>query len=144
MNERYLLDTSAILALRDDEPGADDVESILRKSESGEAEVYVSFMTYMEAYYRIWRLEGEESAKRIYAELLSLPVLRIDVNDRILLRAGAIKANYRLSVADSWIIASAMEVKASLVHKDPEFEQVEDIVSLTFLPYKGCGGLRNG
>jgi len=144
MNERYLLDTSAILALRDDEPGADDVESILRKSESGEAEVYVSFMTYMEAYYRIWRLEGEESAKRIYAELLSLPVLRIDVNDRILLRAGAIKANYRLSVADSWIIASAMEVKASLVHKDPEFEQVEDIVSLIFLPYKDCGGLRNG
>lgn len=136
MNKRYLLDTSAILALRGDEPGADDVESILRKSESGEAEVYVSFMSYMEAYYRIWRLEGEESAKRMYAELLSLPVFRIDVNDGILLRAGAIKANYRLSVADSWIIASAMEVKASLVHKDPEFEQVEDIVSLIFLPYK--------
>lgn len=136
MNKRYLLDTSAILALRGDEPGADDVESILRKSESGEAEVYVSFMSYMEAYYRIWRLEGEESAKRMYAELLSLPVFRIDVNDGILLRAGAIKANYRLSVADSWIIASAMEIKASLVHKDPEFEQVEDIVSLIFLPYK--------
>jgi len=136
MNKRYLLDTSAILALRGDEPGADDVESILRKSESGEAEVYVSFISYMEAYYRIWRLEGEESAKRMYAELLSLPVFRIDVNDGILLRAGATKANYRLSVADSWIIASAMEVKASLVHKDPEFEQVEDIVSLIFLPYK--------
>ena len=136
MNKRYLLDTSAILALRGDEPGADDVESILRKSESGEAEVYVSFMSYMEAYYRIWRLEGEESAKRMYAELLSLPVFRIDVNDGILLRAGAIKANYRLSVADSWIIASAMEIKVSLVHKDPEFEQVEDIVSLIFLPYK--------
>ena len=90
----------------------------------------------MEAYYRIWRLEGEESAKRIYAELLSLPVSRIDINDGILLRAGAIKANYRLSVADSWIIASAMEVRASLVHKDPEFEQVRDIVSLISLPYK--------
>lgn len=136
MNETYLLDTSAILALRSDELGADDVESILRKSESGKAEVYASFMTYMEAYYRIWRLEGEESAKRIYAELLSLPVSRIDVNDGILLRAGAIKASYRLSVADSWIIASAMEVRASLVHKDPEFEQVRDIVSLIFLPYK--------
>jgi len=136
MNERYLLDTSAILALRGDEPGADDVESILRKSESGQAEVYLSFMTYMEAYYRTWRLGGEESARHIYAELLSLPVFRIDVNDRILLRAGAIKANYRLSVADAWIIASAMEMKASLVHKDPEFEQVKDIVSLIFLPYK--------
>ena len=131
-----MLDTSAILALRGDEPGADDVESILRESESGQAEVYASFMTYMEAYYRIWRLEGEESAKRMYAELLSLPIARVGTNDRILLRAGAIKANYGLSVADSWIIASAIEVKASLVHKDPEFEQVKDIVSLISLPYK--------
>jgi predicted nucleic acid-binding protein len=136
MNKRYLLDTSAILALRGDEPGADDVESILRESESGQAEVYASFMTYMEAYYRIWRLEGEESARRMYAELLSLPIVRVDVSDSILLRAGAIKANHRLSVADSWIIASAMEIKASLIHKDTEFEQLKDVVSLIFLPYK--------
>ncbi len=136
MSEKYVLDTSAILALRSDEPGADDVESILRKAESGSAEVYVSFMTYMEAYYRVWRVEGEESARRVYAELLALPVSRIDVTDGILLRAGAIKASYRLSVADAWIIASAVELEASLVHKDPEFEQVQDIVSLISLPYK--------
>jgi predicted nucleic acid-binding protein len=136
MNEKYVLDTSAILALRSDEPGADDVESILRKADSGSVEVYVSFMTYMEAYYRVWRIEGEESAKRMYAELMALPVSGIGVTDGILLRAGAIKAVYRLSVADAWIIASAVELEASLVHKDPEFEQVQDIVSLIFLPYK--------
>ena len=136
MSESYLLDTSAILALRGDEPGAADVESILRKSESGQAKVYVSFMTYMETYYRIWRIEGEDAAKRMYGELLSLPVFRVDMSDSILLRAGAIKANYSLSVADAWIIASAVEVEAALVHKDPEFEQVQDIVSLIFLPYK--------
>ncbi|MFC1717829.1 PIN domain-containing protein [Candidatus Poribacteria bacterium] len=136
MNKRYLLDTSAILALRSDEPGADDVESILRESESGQAEVYASFMTYMEVYYRIWHIEGEESAKRMYGELLSLPISRVDMSDSILLCAGSIKANYSLSVADAWIIASAIEMEASLVHKDPEFEQVQDIVSLIFLPYK--------
>ncbi len=59
----------------------------------------------------------------------------IDVNDRVLLRAGFVKANYRLSVADAWIIACAMETGACLVHKDPEFEQVQDIVPLAFLPY---------
>jgi len=136
MDRRYLLDTSAILALRGDEEGADDVEFILRESESGTAEVYASFMTYMEAYYKVWQVEGEESAKRMYAELISLPVRRIDLNNQILLKAGAIKANYRLSVADAWIIASAMEVEAYLVHRDPEFEQVKDVVSLIFLPYK--------
>jgi len=138
MSEKYVLDTSAILALRSDEPGADDVESILRKAEYGSVEVYVSFMTYMEAYYRVWRIEGEESAKRMYAELMALPVSRIGITDGILLRAGAIKAVYRLSVADAWIIASAVELEASMVHKDPEFEQVQDILSLVTLPYKNC------
>lgn len=42
MSEKYLLDTSAILALRSDEPGADEVEAILKESESGKAEVGIS------------------------------------------------------------------------------------------------------
>jgi predicted nucleic acid-binding protein len=136
MIKRYLLDTSAILALRSDEDGADEVESLLRQSESGEAEVYASFMTYMESYYRVCRAEGADSAKSIYAELKSLPIQRIDINEQILLQAGTIKAYYPMSVADSWIVASAIELGASLVHKDPEFKQVQDIVTLIYLPYK--------
>ena len=105
MNEGYLLDTSAILALRGDEPGADDVESILRESESGQAEVYASFMTYMEAYYRIWRLEGEESAKLMYAELLSLPIARVSTNDRIL---SCALAPSRQITAYLWLIHGSL------------------------------------
>jgi len=51
---RYVLDTSAILTLREDEEGADQVEKILREAEAGTAEVYGPFMMYMEAYYRVW------------------------------------------------------------------------------------------
>ncbi len=39
-------------------------------------------------------------------------------------------------MADSFIIATAMANNATLVHKDPEFEQVEDKVELLTLPYK--------
>ena len=136
MNDRYLLDTSAILTLWNDEEGADDVESMLKQAESGRAVIYASFMTYMEAYYRVYRVEGLESAKSIYAEIKSLPIYKLDPDERILLRAGAIKANYRLSIADAWIVASAIEVSASLVHKDAEYEQLKDIVSMIILPYK--------
>ena len=51
----------------------------------------------MEAYYRIWRIEGEESAKCMYGELLPSPISRVDMNDSIPLCAGAIKASYSLS-----------------------------------------------
>ena len=136
MNDRYLLDTSAILTLWNDEEGADDVELILRQAESGKAIVYASFMTYMEAYYRVYRMEGIESARGIYAEIRSLPIYEIGADEIILLRAGAIKANYRLSIADAWIVASAIEREATLVHKDPEYGQLKDAVSMLILPYK--------
>ena len=133
---RYVLDTSAILTLREDEAGADQVEAILRDAEKGNKLVYASFMTYMETYYRVFQLEGEESAKSTYAELKSLPIQQIPQDEIILLQAGNLKARYRLSVADAWIIASALRVQATLVHKDPEFEQAEHIVPMLKLPYK--------
>jgi len=136
MSEKYLLDTSALMSLLTDEEGADDVASILRRAELGAVEVYASFMTYMETFYRVWRIAGEEAAKSTYAELKEMPIHRIDLSEPILFRAGSIKSNYRLSVADAWIIASAIQMEASLVHKDPEFEQVQNMVSLITLPYK--------
>jgi uncharacterized protein with PIN domain len=56
----FVLDTSAVLALRGDEPGADRVEHILRRAITGTSEVLVSFMTRMEVLYRITADEAEE------------------------------------------------------------------------------------
>jgi predicted nucleic acid-binding protein len=134
--KRYVLDTSAVLTLRGDEEGADHVENLLRQAESGIAEVYGPFMMYMEAYYRVWQVEGETSARTIYAELKALPIQQVNLTEPILMKAGAIKAQYSLSVADAWIIATAIEVQGILVHKDPEMEQAQQIVDLLQLPYK--------
>jgi len=53
----------------------------------------------------------------------------------LLERAAEIKASVPLSFADAWIAASALELDAVLVHKDPEFEQVEGLKQER-LPYK--------
>jgi len=66
----------------------------------------------------------------------NLPLSRVNLSDPILDRAAEIKATQRVSVADSWIIATALEIGAVLVHKDPEFEQVKDRLTLLPLPYK--------
>jgi predicted nucleic acid-binding protein len=39
-------------------------------------------------------------------------------------------------VADAWIAALAQARNATLVHKDPEFEQVEATIKVLKLPYK--------
>jgi len=130
--DSYVLDTSALLTFWNNEEGADIVERILRSG----TRVSVSFMSYMEGRYRIWKNTGKEESEEFskYLNLLSLE--RIDITDQIFEKAIEIKATNSLSVCDSWIIATAMVTGSVLVHKDPEFEQVKGMVKLKTLPYK--------
>ncbi len=130
----YLLDTSAILTLWNAEDGADIVENILKRSSN--ASVFVSFMTFMEGRYCIWKKEGKMLADEFYRDLSLLPVKRVDVDDALIDIASEIKATNNLSVANSWIIASAIKTNSILVHKDPEFEQLVGRVDMLKLPYK--------
>jgi predicted nucleic acid-binding protein len=90
----------------------------------------------MEGKYQLWRRVGKDTAGEFETMIRNLPLSRVDVTDSILNYAAEIKATTRLSVADSWIVATAMETGSALVHKDPEFEQVKDQLELVPLPYK--------
>jgi predicted nucleic acid-binding protein len=65
-----------------------------------------------------------------------MPLQRVDITPRILETAIEIKATNSLSVCDSWIAATAVATDSILVHKDPEFEQLNTIAKLKSLPYK--------
>lgn len=128
----YLLDTSALLTIWNDEEGADLVENLLRAG----GPVYVSFMSFMEGRYRIWKNADKAESEEFSKYLDLLPLQRVNITDPIFEKAIEIKATNSLSVCDSWIVATAVAMDAVLVHKDPEFEQVKTIVKLKALPYK--------
>jgi predicted nucleic acid-binding protein len=128
----YVLDSSAILALWNDEEGAETVEQILRSRSN----VYVSFMSIMECRYRLWKSVGKEEEEDFVRYSKLLPLTRVDMTEEIFEKAIEIKATNNLSVCDSWIIATAILTDSVLVHKDPEFEQVKKLVKLKKLPYK--------
>lgn len=138
---RYCLDSSALLTLWNDEPGAAIVDEILRGSENP----VISFMTVMECRYRIWKQAGRVQAEEFRGYLELLPVVIIAMNDALLDLAVEIKAGHSLSVVDSWIIATAIQTESILVHKDPEFEPLAGRVRLLALPYKPKtgGGVRD-
>lgn len=127
MTKRYVLDTSAILATWQKEEGSDDVEDLLNEAKSGEAEVSLSFMTFFEAYYVTKRKEGESKAFEIYYWLYSLPTQIVNLEEDILIKAGDVKANYKLSAIDAWILATALFKDATFVHKDKEFDPIKDL-----------------
>ena len=123
----FVLDTSALLALRGDEPGADRVEALLSKAEKNQCRLLLSFMSRMEVLYIVWREEGEEAARHALRLIDSFAVEWISCEPNILEIAARIKAHGRISVADSWIGATAIAHGAILVHKDPEFEPFKEI-----------------
>lgn len=127
MASRWLLDTSALLALRDDEAGAERVTALLRQAISGQAQVLACFMSRMEVLYRVWKDEDEKRARLADAQLQSLPLVWVVASDALLEQAAAIKACHALSVADAWIAAAARQEGAVLVHKDPEFQAISSL-----------------
>lgn len=132
----YVLDTSAWLTLIEDEPGADTVQQLLERAKTGESIVLVSFMAFMEVYYISLQERGPEEAHQRVELMAAVPALRVESTVSLGLAAAELKASHRLSVADAWIAALAKDRGAALVHKDPEFEQVEDTIRVVKLPYK--------
>ncbi|MBK9208373.1 MAG: PIN domain-containing protein [Anaerolineales bacterium] len=57
-------------------------------------------------------------------------------DEALLLNAARIKSAHSLSLADSVIAAIATQHNAILIHKDPEYEQLQNVVEMEKLPYK--------
>lgn len=134
--DTYVLDTSAVLTLFEGEPGVNVVKGILRRARRKKCRACVSLMTTYEILYVTTQEQGEEEGLRRILELRNLPLVELPLSPDIALRAAHLKARYRISVADSWIAATAASESATLVHKDPELQQLANELRLEALPFK--------
>ncbi|MDD2660098.1 MAG: PIN domain-containing protein [Methylococcales bacterium] len=132
--KRYLLDTSALLTLRDNEAGADQVAGILYEAQSKKTLCFGCFISQMEILYRVWKDENEQEARVAFQQCMSLPIEWVHEHPALLEKAAEIKATFPLSLADAWIAACAILQGAVLVHKDPEFSALD--CQQLILPYK--------
>ncbi len=130
--KRYVLDTSALFTLIENEDGADRVEQILKKGE-----IILPWLVLLEVTYISRQELGEEVAAHRYAMLKQLKAdILWQADEPVLLTAARLKAGNRLSLADSVIAAFAIQNQATLLHKDPEYDALEGQVEMESLPYK--------
>jgi|SRR5436305_8421812 len=136
---RYVLDTSALLTLFGDESGAERVAKILGEPVGGMVhevddpprdEVYLPFMALMEFDYIVQRRFGLYEADRARHVLRAWPAELVESYPQWGRRAALVKSKAGLSLADAWNAALALLLDAELVHKDPEFDEVEGLRSL--------------
>lgn len=131
-DKTFVLDTSALLTFIEQEDGAEKVREILLNHP-----IIISWLSILEVVYISQREIGEEEALMRYALLKQLRAKIVwDADESLLLNAARIKAAHRLSLADAIIAAIAAQNKAILVHKDPEYEQLQDMLEMEILPYK--------
>lgn len=128
--KKYVLDTSALFSLIEEEAGKDRVVSILQKEE-----FLLPFITLLEIHYITQQEQGLPEADRRYAVLKQSNVLW-SFDEPTLLTAARLKAENHISLADSMIAAVAIQNQAVLVHKDPEYECLENQLEMEALPYK--------
>lgn len=132
----YVFDTSAIIALIDDEAGADTVWELLQLALKGEISVFVSILTVVELHYRLLRQKGEIFANQRLDELYQMPITVVDFTKIFAKQSAIYKSSGKLSFADACIASTAKQLNAILVHKDPEYGSLMDDVRQLALPFK--------
>ena len=123
-----VLDAHALMVLFNDERGADEVEKLLLKAESGTPKLLMSVVNWGEIYYSILRGASQEMADAKSHEIagMQIELVPVDARDLELVRQAAVfKATKKMSYADCFAAALAKTRNAELVTGDPEFKVVE-------------------
>ena len=131
-----VLDAHALMVLFNDEPGADEVERILLKAESGSPKLLMSVVNWGEIYYSILRGASQEMAETKAHEIagMQIELVPVDADDLELVRqAAAFKATRKMSYADCFAAALAKIKNAELVTGDREFKQLARDVKIHWL-----------
>ncbi|MGH9938712.1 MAG: PIN domain-containing protein [Blastocatellia bacterium] len=112
----YVIDANAIIALLNDEPGADAVEKLLAAKN---AVAYAHAVNICEVFYNILRTGTEDNAQEALADIRALGIrTSADMDDQFWQDTGRIKAAHRLSLADAFAVALARRVNGELVTSD--------------------------
>ncbi len=93
MAERYVLDTSAIFALTDQEEGAVEVEGLLDAAAADACEIEMASISLMELYYITLREQGEDDAGQLVALVKSWPVAWVYPDEKMLLQAAKLSSS---------------------------------------------------
>lgn len=129
----YVLDSFAILAYFQAEPGGTKVKELLKQAKAGDTMTYLSLINLGEVIYTTGRKLGNDRAREILDDIMLLPIQLAEVTMARVLAAAQIKTQYPISYADGFAVALSQELKATIVTGDPEFKQVESIVTLFWL-----------
>lgn len=125
---KILIDTGVFVSVLSKEKSYENSLNLLEKVRQGRIEGFVSVMTVAEIISIFSRLGEEETivAKASIESLVGEDRI-VPVTKRLAEVAGKIKADYRMSLADAFIVATAILIGCRhVVTTEPEIKQVDN------------------
>ena len=132
--ESFVFDSHALLKLFQKEKGYEKVVRLLGEIKRSGAVKYINAINLGEIIYTTKREFGDQKKLEVLASIERLDFTLLPVPNSLIFQAAEYKAEYSLSFADCFALASAIEYKATLVTGDPEFKKVEHLIEITWLP----------
>lgn len=129
-----VFDAWAIIAyFKAESPAMERVAALLHQAVDGQITLFMSLLNLGEVYYILGRIKNQTFAKEALARLRSLPINLIAVDEATVLQAATYKMSYPISYADAFALSAAIQLQATLVTGDPEFQRLTDLVEVEFL-----------
>ncbi|MCP4287643.1 MAG: type II toxin-antitoxin system VapC family toxin [Gammaproteobacteria bacterium] len=132
----YVLDSFALLAYLADEPAAERVENIIQTAQEQKNRLILSIINVGELLYITERRGNLQRAQDVLALIRQLPIEILPADEQTVFSAAHIKANHALSYADAFVVAVAQRETGIILTGDPEFQTVEDLVTIEWLEKK--------
>lgn len=130
----FVFDSQALLKLFQKEKGYEKVVRLLEEIRKTGAIHYINAINLGEIIYSTKREFGDQKKLEVLASIERLDFTILPVPNPLIFQAAEYKAEYSISFADCFALASTIECKAILVSGDPEFKKVEHLVQIVWLP----------
>jgi ribonuclease VapC len=134
LKKKRLLDSYALLAYLNKEDGFEKVRNVLANAQKSGRPVLMNELNIGETYYILYRKRGFGKAEYFLDTILAgLPISMISNDFNAVISASKIKAQYALSFADCFVVATAQRENAVILTGDPEFKNVDKFVNIDWL-----------
>ncbi|MCJ7594175.1 MAG: type II toxin-antitoxin system VapC family toxin [Desulfobacterales bacterium] len=133
MDKGYVLDSYALMAHFEQEPGAERVERLLKAARAGKTALYLTAVNLGEIYYSVVRERGIGKADETLTIIEELPISIVAADKTLAVLAGKIKAAHPIAYADCFAAALANQLNTKVVTGDPEFKKLENEVGIEWL-----------
>jgi len=129
----FIFDSHALLKLFQKEKGYERVVQLLREIKETGSTKYINAINLGEIIYSTKREFGDQKKIEVLANIERLNFTILPIPNNLIFQAAEYKAQYSISYADCFTLASALEYKAVIVTGDPEFKKVEHLINIVWI-----------